>query len=98
MHVLVAGGAGITLIRTPADRGDKRPVILLYGGKDWDSLIFREELEAVKRRLNLSVVYVLERPPEGWTDEKGFINGEVPKRHLPPPFAEHGYFICGPAV
>jgi ferredoxin-NADP reductase len=39
MHVLIAGGVGVTpmmsLIRTFADRGDKRPVILLYGSKDW---------------------------------------------------------------
>jgi ferredoxin-NADP reductase len=25
----------MSLIRTFADRGDKRPVILLYGSKDW---------------------------------------------------------------
>ena len=102
MHVLVAGGVGITpmmsMIRTLADRGDKRPVILLYGGKDWDSLIFREALEAIKPRLNLSIIYVIEKPPEGWTGEKGFIGADVLKRHLPPPFPEHEYFICGPDV
>ncbi len=102
MHVLVAGGVGITpmmsMIRTLADRGDKRPIILLYGGKDWDSLIFREELDAIKARLNLSVVYVLAKAPEGWTGEIGFIGAEVLKRHLPPPYAEHEYFICGPDV
>ena len=102
IHVLVAGGVGITpmmsMIRTLADRGDTRPVILLYGGKEWDSLIFREELEAIKTRLKLSVIYVLEQPPEGWTGEKGFITAEVFKRHLPPPFTQHEYFICGPDV
>ena len=70
MHVLIAGGVGITpmvsMIRTLADRGDKRPVILLYGSKDWESITFREELEALKQRLNLTVVHVLRiRLPAG---------------------------------
>ena len=66
MHVLIAGGVGITpmmsMIRTLADRGDKRPVILLYGSKDWESITFREELETLKARLNLTVVHVLADP------------------------------------
>jgi predicted ferric reductase len=102
MHVLIAGGVGVTpmmsMIRTFADRGEKRPVILLYGSKDWDSITFREELEALKERLNLTVVHILANPPAGWTGEQGFIDAEVLKRHLPPPFADHEYFICGPGV
>ena len=102
MHVLIAGGVGITpmvsIIRTLADRGDTRPVILLYGSKDWESITFREELEALKARLDLTVVHVLVDPPTDWTGEQGFINAEVFKRHLPPPYAAHEYFICGPDV
>jgi predicted ferric reductase len=102
MHVLIAGGVGVTpmmsMIRTLADRGDKRPVILFYGSKDWESITFREEIEALKGRLNLTVVHVLANPPDGWTGEQGFVNTEVFKRHLPPPYADHEYFICGPGV
>ena len=102
MHVLIAGGVGVTpmisMIRTLADRGDSRPVILLYGSKDWDSITFREELEALKKQLNLKVVHVLANPPSGWTGEQGFISAEMFKRHLPLPYAAHEYFICGPTV
>ncbi|MFA3781210.1 ferric reductase-like transmembrane domain-containing protein [Yersinia sp. 1652 StPb PI] len=102
MHVLVAGGVGITpmmsMLRTLADRGDQRPALLLYGSKDWESITFREELEALKSRLNLVVVHVLSNPAPDWTGEKGFIDAEVFKRHLPPPYASHEYFICGPNV
>jgi predicted ferric reductase len=102
MHVLIAGGVGITpmtsMIRTLADRGDPRPVILLYGSKDWESITFREQLEALKARLNLTVVHVLADPPPGWSGERGFITAELFKRHLPPPYADHEYFICGPNV
>jgi predicted ferric reductase len=102
MHVLIAGGIGITpmmsMIRTLADRGDQRPLVLLYGSKNWESMTFREELEALKTRLDLKVVYVLSDPPEGWSGESGRINAELFRRHLPPEYAEHEYFICGPDV
>ena len=102
LHVLVAGGVGITpmisMLRTLADEGDKRPVMLLYGSKTWDEITFREELEGLKERLDLKVVHVLENPPEGWAGERGFITAAVFKRHLPPGYADHEYFICGPGV
>jgi predicted ferric reductase len=97
MHVLIAGGVGVTpmmsMIRTLADRCDKRPVILLYGSKDRESITFREELEVLEARLDLTVVHVLANPPAGWTGEQGFINSEMFKRHLPPPYSDHEYFI-----
>ncbi len=100
MHVLIAGGIGITpmmsMIRTLADRRDKRPVILIYGSMDWESITFREELEELRSRLDLKVVYVLLNPPAGWKGEKGYINAEIMKRHLPPSYRDHEYFICGP--
>ena len=100
MHVLVAGGIGITpmmsMMRTLADRGDKRPVVLFYGSKDLESTIFREELDALQPRLDLRVVLVLAAPPAGWAGETGRINAELLSRHLPKPYAMHEYFICGP--
>jgi predicted ferric reductase len=102
MYVCIAGGVGITpmvsMIRTLADRRDRRPLVLLYGSRDWESITFREELEALRERLNLTLVHVLEQPPADWTGERGFINAAVLKRHLPPPYADHEYFICGPGV
>jgi predicted ferric reductase len=102
MHVLIAGGIGITpmmsIIRTFADNGDKRPVILLYGSKDWESITFREELDALKKQLRLTIVHVIRNPPAEWTGERGHITAEVFKRHLPPPYADHEYFICGADV
>jgi predicted ferric reductase len=102
LHVLIAGGIGITpmmsIIRTLADRGDRRPIILLYGSKDWEAITFREDLEALKARLDLTTVHVLGDPPPGWTGERGLITAEIFKRHLPQPYADHEYFICGPDV
>ena len=75
MHVLIAGGVGVTpmmsMIRTLADAATSGPVILLYGSKDWESITFREELEALKARLDLTVVHVLQNPPEGMDGRTG---------------------------
>ncbi len=102
MHVLVAGGIGITpmmsMIRTLADRGDERAVILIYGSRDWESISFREELEALQGRLDLKVVHVLSKPPADWIGERGYIDAAVFERHLPAGHAQHEYFICGPDV
>ena len=96
--VLIAGGVGITpvisMIRTLADRGDARPVTLLYGNKDWESITFREELDAQASRMNLTVVHVLERPHEGC--ETGFVTAELLRRRLPADFARRRHFVCGP--
>jgi predicted ferric reductase len=98
--VLIAGGVGVTpmmsILRTLAARADSRPLVLLYGGRDWEGVTCREALSELAPRLNLTLVHVLSQPPEGWTGERGFIDAEMLKRHLPAPYADHEYFICGP--
>jgi ferredoxin-NADP reductase len=57
---------------------------------------FREELERLKDRLDLTVVHVLERPPQDWTGETGYVTAATLERHLPPGYRRFQYFICGP--
>jgi predicted ferric reductase len=99
-YVFIAGGIGIapfiSLLRTLADRGDPRPVLLLYGEKRWDDVAFREELDALRERLDLDVVFVLEQPHEGWEGETGFVTEAVLRRQLPREGFERHVFICGP--
>jgi len=99
-YVLIAGGVGITplysMCETFADRGDLRPVVLFYGSRDYDGLLFREELDRLRGRMNLKIVYVLEHPPASWKGEKGFIAADMLCRHLPNQFRRFQYFVCGP--
>jgi len=98
--VFVAGGVGITpimsMLRTLADRRDPRPQLLVYGARSWDDVTFRDELEALRERLDLRLVYVLSEPPYDWPGERGRISFELLERHLPQDRAERLYFICGP--
>jgi predicted ferric reductase len=98
--VFIAGGVGITplmsMLRTMADREDRRPCLLFYGSHDWQSVTFREQLEELGQRLHLTLVHVLESPHDGWEGERGFIDVALLKRHLPKHFARYRYFACGP--
>jgi predicted ferric reductase len=99
-YVLIAGGVGITPMRsmclTMAERGDKRPVLLLFGTRDAEGLTFRDDFEKLKSRMNLQVVYVLSNPKNGEGDERGYINADVLRKYLPPQYKRFQYFICGP--
>jgi predicted ferric reductase len=98
--VFVAGGIGITPmmshLRSLADRRDTRPLVLLFGSKDEDSITFREELDQLATRLpNFKLVHVLTKPSPTWTGETGYIDAEKFRKHVPPGLHVE-YFICGP--
>ena len=97
---LIAGGVGIapamSMLETLADRGDARPVVLFAGNRNWDSIIFRERVDALMGRLDVRVVHVLEQPPAGWAAETGYVTADVLTRHLPPTYRRFQFFACGP--
>lgn len=100
--VFIPGGIGVTpiisMMRTMADRGDKRPIILFYNNVKWDEVTFREEIETFKEQLNMKVIYTIERPPAEWEGESGFLNAQILNKHLPADWSEENtaIFLCGP--
>jgi predicted ferric reductase len=98
----IAAGVGITplfsMLSTMCVRGDVRPVILVYVNRDWDTVIFREQLDEMALDMpNLRVVHVLRKPPLGWRGERGRLNADLLRRHLPDrQYRRFAYFICGP--
>ncbi|MDQ1485099.1 MAG: hypothetical protein QOJ62_792 [Actinomycetota bacterium] len=100
--VFIAGGVGITpmlsMIRTLADRHDRRKLLLVAGGRTIDELLHREEVDALRAEVDLTVVEVPHNPPEEWAGESGFVNAELLERYVPHirHRRRHDYFICGP--
>jgi predicted ferric reductase len=98
--VLIAGGVGITplmsILRTFADRGDRRPCLLVYANRSPEEATFLDELEELTGRLELRIVHVASEPPEGWDGETGFVTGDLLRRHLPARHRFQQYFVCGP--
>lgn len=98
--VFIAGGVGIapimSMLRSAADRGERRPLTLVYANNRWDDVIFREELEQLRERLDLKLVHVLAEPPEDWAGERGYVDDALLARYLPPEQRTFEYFLCGP--
>lgn len=99
-YVLIAAGVGITpivsILRTMADEGDDRPLLLVYGSRSWEEITFRERLEELERRLTLSVVHVLSEPSSNWEGERGRIDARLLAAVLPPATRDWNHFVCGP--
>jgi predicted ferric reductase len=97
---LVSGGIGVTpsisVLRTLADRGDRRPIVAIVAHEDVDQMTFADELEQLRSRLALTVVHTLEHAPPGWDQETGLVDGDLLRRHLPDQIAHWQFFICGP--
>jgi predicted ferric reductase len=99
-YVFIAGGIGIapimSMLRSLAERGDQRPLLLVYAYRRWERMTFREAITDLRSRLNLAVVFVLEEPPERWDGERGWITRELLDRHLPEDRSSRHVFVCGP--
>lgn len=96
--VLIAGGIGITpmisMLITHAERGDERPYLLIYASKHWEDITFREELNELKKKLDLTIIHVLKEPAEDWSGESGYVDKELLQRYVPKRRATRQYFIC----
>ncbi|TPG29840.1 ferredoxin reductase family protein [Mycolicibacterium hodleri] len=98
--VFLGGGVGIgplmSMLRTFATRGERRPCYLFFGVPRIEDATFRDEIDSLTRQLALTVVYVVSNPSPDWTGEHGFITVDTLRRHLPAAYGTLQYFICGP--
>ena len=100
--VLIAGGVGITpmmaKIRYLTDIGWPGPIDLIFAAKTERDIIFREELDYLRKRFpNLRVHLILSREAgETWSGERGRISSAMLARAVPE-IAARRVHICGPA-
>ncbi|HOX04823.1 MAG TPA: ferredoxin reductase family protein [Planctomycetota bacterium] len=95
--LLVAGGIGITPIRSMAEDLARRgtDLVLLYANRDRKSIVFETELaELAAATGRLKVIHVLSADPD-WAGERGQIDRERLAR-LVPDVREREVFLCGP--
>lgn len=104
-YVFFAAGSGITpilsLTKTILENSPKSDITLFYGNKGFDSIIFREEIEALKSRymLRFRVVHVFSVESLGNPLQNGFMMHEKVEQ-LHNAFLKSQnvdeVFICGP--
>jgi NAD(P)H-flavin reductase len=99
--LFVAGGLGLAPLR-PAiyaalgSRSSFRRVILLYGGRSPDQLIYREELAEWEGREDLEYLATVDAAGEDWRGRVGVVPRLIADAGLDP--AETVALACGPEV
>ena len=101
---LIGAGSGITplmsILKSILEEEPKSYVFLLYGNKDQDHIIFKNELDVLSQTYKgqLFIEHVLRRS-ELWRGMKGRINNDnikIFKEKFPPRSLHEAYYICGP--
>ncbi|MBR2413608.1 MAG: iron-sulfur cluster-binding domain-containing protein [Clostridia bacterium] len=101
--ICLAGGSGITpflsMANAIADGDEDFEMTLLYGSRNKDVILFKDELDAVAAKCGkVKVVHVLS--DNGAADalegaESGFITAELIKKYAPAD-EDYSVFLCGP--
>lgn len=98
---LIAGGVGIapliSIARQLRAENDLRPLILLYGNRVAEQVVYKRELDQLARRAKTQVIHVISEPKRNW---KG-LTGQVDKTVIDQVFSFDGasewlYLVCGP--
>ncbi|CAI5494613.1 unnamed protein product [Closterium sp. Naga37s-1] len=100
---MIAGGTGVTpmfqvaraILENPSDRTN---ISLIFANVTVDDILLKDELEALHKSApdRLSIYYVLNEPPEGWTGGVGFVTPAMIQQHIPAPAPDVMVLRCGP--
>jgi NAD(P)H-flavin reductase len=85
--LIVAGGIGMAPLRSVvntilADRDRYGRLILLYGNRTPDDILFADELEAWGEDDRNQVLVTIDRPAEGWDGHVGVVTMRIPEDHI----------------
>ena len=100
---LLSGGIGITpfksIIKYATDKKLSSDIILFYSSRDEKNIIFKDELNEMKKNNpKFNVIHTLtdeEMVSPSWTGNKGFICDDSIKKHIPD-YKERIFYVCGP--
>lgn len=105
-YLLFGGGSGITpvmaILKSVLVKEPKSKVVLFYGNRNEDSIIFKDKLEvlAAKYGDRLKVVHIFDLPLRNWTGYSGFMVKDTVLKMLRENtslnFQHSEFFICGP--
>jgi NAD(P)H-flavin reductase len=99
--VIVAGGIGLAPLRPAlyellAKRDRYRRVILLYGARTQEDMLYRHELERWRARFDLEVYVTVDRATGRWHGNVGVVTGLI--GHAPFDAGNAIAMLCGPEV
>jgi NAD(P)H-flavin reductase len=99
--VVVAGGLGLAplrpaLYRLLAERERYGNIMLLYGTRSPEEILFRREIEAWRRRLDIDIEVTVDHALADWHGHVGVVTTLIPRASFDPLHAIA--LVCGPEV
>jgi NAD(P)H-flavin reductase len=99
--VIIAGGIGLaplrpTLYHVLSQREKYGKVVLLYGTRSPDDILYRRELERWRSRFDLDVYITVDRAPSGWRGNVGVVTSLIQKAPFDP--VNTVAMVCGPEI
>ena len=87
--VIVAGGLGLAplrpaLYRLLAERARYGKIVLLYGTRSPDDILFRRELEPWRRRLDIEIEVTVDHAIRDWHGNVGVVTTLIPRADVRP--------------
>jgi NAD(P)H-flavin reductase len=99
--LLIAGGIGLAPLR-PAlyqmleHRSDYGKIVLLYGARTQEEILFRSELERWRARFDLDIYVTVDRATGDWHGSVGLVTALIPRAPFDP--QNSVALVCGPEV
>lgn len=99
--VLITGGIGLAPLRPvlyemSAHRAQYQQIVLLYGARTPDDILYRKEVEKWRGRLDLDVHVTVDRATPDWHGDVGVVTTLIPKATFN---SENAIaMICGPEI
>jgi NAD(P)H-flavin reductase len=99
--VIVAGGLGLAPLRPAiyavlARREHYGRVVVLYGARSPADILFRREIEAWRRRLDVDIVVTVDHAAADWRGNVGVVPALIPRTPVDPDHAVA--MVCGPEI
>jgi CDP-4-dehydro-6-deoxyglucose reductase, E3 len=102
--LFVGTGTGVaplrSMLKSALARGHSRPMVLLFGVRNPDEILYRDELLRITReRPSVTIEVTLSRPEESWAGRRGYVQlhvRELYERLLAgSPEQQPDVFVCG---
>jgi NAD(P)H-flavin reductase len=99
--VIAAGGIGLAplrpaLYRLMAEREKYRKIVLLYGTRTPEDMLYRQELERWRGKFDLEIQVTVDRAASAWRGNVGVVTTMIPRAPFDP--SNTLAMICGPEV
>jgi NAD(P)H-flavin reductase len=99
--IVIAGGIGLAplrpvIYRLLAERHRFDRVVILYGTRSPDDILFRQELESWRQRLDIDLEVTVDHAAGGWYGHVGVVTTLLPRLALDPEKAVA--LLCGPEI